>query len=255
MTDGLPVPLSASKLKTFSECPEQFRLNYLERKPPEGGENRYIRRGNAVHEAIEDVLADGSGDYSEADRVTFAFKQAYWDNDGQSGYDLSDEDDEFVHDCLEVAGRFVAKKDPNVVSVEAEVPFSVESLDHPEGFTGYVDVVTETEVWDWKTGKSEGKSLDETLQGAVYMAGYAQHMGRLPEQIHFVYLKEEKVRSREPSDEMYEAMVEKAENLLLAIETDNLPANPGDPCYWCDYETHCSASPVGAGNINWSDYP
>jgi len=87
------------------------------------------------------------------------------------------------------------------------------------------------------------------------MVGYAQHIGRLPEQIHFVYLKEEKKHSRDPSDEMYEAMVSKAQSLMTAIEAEQLPARPGDPCYWCDHEVHCGASPVGAGGVNWRDYP
>jgi RecB family exonuclease len=250
----LPVPLSASKLKTFDECPEQFRLRYIERMPEEGGENRYIRRGNAVHEAIEDVLPEYDTGWDQ-DFLKHRLNRAYRENGGRSGYELSDEDHEFTLDCIRVAARFIDKKQPNVVSVECRVPFATDRVDHGYGFDGYVDVVTETEVWDWKTGKSDGKNLDETLQGAVYMIGFLAHTGRLPEQIHFVYLKEEKVRSREPSDEMYDAMVEKARSLMQAVDTNIFPAKPGDPCYWCGYEVHCSESPVGGGGIDWETYP
>lgn len=254
MSDGLPVPLSASKLKTFDRCPRAFDLNYIQQKQEEGGENHYIRRGNAVHEATEDVLAEGTVDLGDEDAVEFGLKRAYWDNGGQSGYDLTDEDDDFVLGCLSTAARFIASHDPSVVSVEAEVPFRSEQLQH--AFSGYVDVVTETEVWDWKTGKSEGKNLDETLQGAVYMAGFYAHTGRIPEAIRFVYLKEEKVRTREPSDEMWGEVLQKAESLLRAVEFGEFPADPGESkCHWCDYEIHCDASPVGLGGVQWESYP
>lgn len=252
----LPVSLSASKLKQYDRCPEAFRLKYMEGREAEGGENHYLRRGNAVHEAIEDLLTEPSADLADEEGVQFALKRRYWDNGGQSGYDLSDENDEFVLDCLEVAGRFIAKKDPEVLGVESEVPFGSTEVDHPPGFNGYIDVATETEVWDWKTGSSSGKDLAETLQGAVYMAGYFHHVGRPPEAIHFVYLKEGKVRSREPSDEMWSTVVSKAQTLLAAIEHDSYPAKPDDSkCYWCDFEVHCSASPVGGGGIDWESYP
>lgn len=254
MTD-LDAPLSASKLKTYDECPEAFRLKYIERLPGASTESRYIRRGNAVHEAIEDVLSEGSVDLADEDAVVFAFKRAYWDNGGASGYDLSQEDDEFTIDCLEVAARFTADHDPDVLAVEPEVPFSTEAVDHEEGFSGFIDVATSDAVWDWKTGSSDGKDLSETLQGAVYMAGYAAHLGRVPDRIQFVYLKEEKVKTRESSDEMYQTMVEKASSLLAAIDAEQFPANPGDPCYWCDHEVFCSESPVGGGGISWEDYP
>lgn len=252
----LPAPLSASKLKKFDGCPRAFDLRYLQRKEPVGSASRYIRRGNAVHEAIETALPNYDPESWDKDFTQFRFVQAYNENGGRTEYSLSDEDDQFVSDCLDKAAKFVVRQTPDIVSVEASVPFHDSEIDHDEGFVGYIDVVTSTEVWDWKTGKSEGKNLDETLQGAVYMAGYAAHMGRFPEKIHFIYLKEGKVKTREPSDEMWGIVREKAQNLLTAIDMNQLPAKPDDSrCYWCDHEVHCDASQVGGGGIDWEAYP
>lgn len=251
----LPVPLSASKLKQFTRCPEAFRLGYIEGLRSEGGENRYIRRGNAVHDAIEDVLSD-VGISDDADYLKHRLLEQFRSNAVRADYALSEEDTTFVKDALRVAARFIAKQDGTVRSIEGRAEFAVSGLQHPEGFTGYIDVATDSEVWDWKTGKSEGKELDETLQGGVYMAGYHHAFGEPPEAIKFVYLKEEEVRTLEPSDEMWSEVVGTAKDLLRAVRHDEFPAIPGDSkCYWCDYEVHCDASAVGAGGIDWEAYP
>lgn len=257
MSEGpaFDAPLSASKLKTFDRCPEQFRLKYIERMEPAGKDTHYIRRGNAVHEALESMLKTTSR-LDDPDYVFTQAASAYRDNGGQQAYGLTDENHRFVLDCLRVAGRTVAKFDPEVVSVEARLPFDVNDIDHAPGFDGYADVITETEVWDWKTGSSEDKELDEVLQGATYMAGFTQHMGRPPESVRFFYLKDEVGRSYEPSDEMFDTMREKAQALLRAADTSMFPAQPDDSkCYWCDFEVHCSASPTGGGDLTWRNYP
>lgn len=247
------IPLSASKLKQHKSCPEAFRLGYMEQKPSEGSENRYIRRGDAVHEAIEDVIGDLDR-LDDSEYVAHRFRTTYRENGGRHAYDLSEDDHEFVHDCLQTASRFVAKHAPTVVGVESEVRFRDSDLDH--SFTGYIDVATETEVWDWKTGTSDGKEEDEVLQGAIYMVGYYHHTGQLPEAVRFVYLKEQEVSSYEPSDAMWGKVLDASRALLQSIENDYYPAKPDDSkCYWCDYEIHCSASPVGAGGIDYESYP
>lgn len=256
MGEQLPVPLSASKLKTFDACPKRFQLHYVDRLPAEGADNRYIRRGNAVHEAIESYLTDRDATGDDQSQVAFDLKREYWDAGGQQTYRLSDDDNGFVVDCLEVAARPLADLDDQIVAVEASLPFEDAAVDHAEGFQGYADLVTATEVWDWKTGSSDGQQLSETLQGAVYMAGFASHMGRPPDAVRFLYLKEEKQQTHTPSDEMYQTMRDKASGLLDAVTFGQFPADPGESkCHWCDYELHCSASPVGAGGISWRQYP
>lgn len=255
MTDGLPVPLSASKLKQFDRCPEAFRIGYIDRKPGEGGENYYIRRGNAVHEAIEDVLGEmDTLAGKDTDYLRHKFREQYRSNGGPDGYDLSDDNHQFVLDCLAVAARFAGGSEDALIGIESKAPFRSAELDHD--FTGYIDVATETEVWDWKTGKSDGKDLQETLQGSVYMAGYYAHTGRIPEAIHFAYLKDEVRHTLTPSDELWATVVDKASALLKAIDLNSFPADPGDSkCHWCDYEVHCTASSTGGGGIDWEAYP
>ena len=245
--------LSASKLKQFARCPESFYHTYMMGRRGLVPENRYIRRGNAVHETLESVLR---ADPVWTDELSVQLKAAYHNFGGQDEWDLSDEDHRFVIECLEVAARYLVKLAPEVRAVELEVEFGVSDPRIWRDFGGFVDLATDRGVLDWKTGKSEGKELDEALQGGVYMAGYAHEFGEVPEYVRFVYLKEETVRSVDPSDELWDTVIDHADRVLRAIERDEFPADPeSSKCHWCDVEPFCSASPVGGGNVDWSEYP
>lgn len=250
--------ISASKLKTIEECPHQFELRYIRRLEEMGPDSRWIRRGNAVHEAIEDTLRESSDPSVGSDIL----KATYRDNGGQDGYKLSDGFHQQVLSCLEAASRYLRKHVDTVRDIETEVEFGVTDSAITRDFGGYIDLTTGDRVVDWKTGKSEGKSDDDRLQGAVYMAGYAHLYGEPPESIDFAYLNEEtgddhpKIRSYNPDDELWETMLTKARQLMYAVEDGEYPARPDDSrCNFCDYEVFCHASPVGAGNVDWEAYP
>lgn len=258
MTD-LDAPFSASKLKTFAECGERFRVKYVERLQGTESESIYLRMGDAVHDSIEAVLKRGLPLDDEsllADRFRAEYRE--------SAYDFSDEEipygggdpHEKVLRCLDNAATYLAKYEPSIIAVEAPVRFHHRDLDH--SFAGFADLLTEgpDRVVDWKTGKADGKSLDETLQGAAYLAGYRAYTGRTPQAIQFVYLDKGEVHTIDQFDEAWETMTRKARAVQWAIENDEYQATDDDSkCHWCDYEVHCTASPVGGGNIDWRDYP
>lgn len=250
--------LSASKIKSFEQCEEQFRLKYVEGYREMGPPNRYLRRGNAVHEAIEDVLSKSSDPSVGSDIL----KAAYRNNGGQSGYLLDDGFHEQVLGSLEAASRFLRNHVDEIRGVELEVEYGVRQPTITRDFGGFMDVATDSAVVDWKTGKSEGKEGDEAIQGAVYMGGYAYEYGEVPERIQFVYVNPEaedghpKIRTIEPDDDLWDEMIGKARRLLKAHEDDDYTATPGpSKCHFCDQEVHCAYSPVGAGNIDWESYP
>lgn len=249
--------LSASKIKTAEECEERFRLRYVEGYEEMGPENRWLRRGNAVHEAIEAVLQDVS-DPSVGSSV---LKAAYRRNGGQTGYALSDEFHSQVLDCLEAASRFLRKNVDDVRGIEAEVEFAVDRTGITRDYGGFIDLASDSVV-DWKTGKSEGKESHEAIQGAVYMGGYYDEYGEPPEAIQFVYLNPQAgddhpmVRTIEPDDDVWDEMIRRSRDLLATVDTGQYePTVSDDTCTFCDFEVHCSYSPVGAGDIPWSLYP
>lgn len=249
--------ISASKIKSFKRCEEEFRLRYIEGHEESGPPSRWIRRGNAVHEAVEDALTTFEGSKPGSDIL----KGAYQANGGRQGYTLTEEDHGLVLECLEGVARYLRKNVEEIRGVELEVEFGVDSPTVTRDFGGYMDLATQDAVVDWKTGKSEDKAAGEAIQGAIYMAGYAYEYGEPPAKIDFVYLNPEhdghpKVRTITPDDDLWESLLGKARTLLTAIENDDYTADPApDKCHFCDFEVYCPASPVGAGNIDWEAYP
>ena len=267
-------PLSASTIKTFDGCPLEFKLKYVDRKQPLGQEPYYLDIGNAVHYTIEEVLSkelesEGSVNYDDLksmfllhypDVIGGTFRHVEPDPRQDFPIELDDEQEEIVVGCLDTAAKWLGKEEPTIRGVEHEVDFRINRADMDAPFTGYMDLTTEGSdanwVVDWKTGKSEGKEMDEALQGAVYMAGFYNRYGVEPDAIQFVYLKEGTVRSIEPDDKLWDTLIEKALLLLQAAETGEFQAQPSESnCHWCDYELHCPASPVGAGAVDWEQYP
>lgn len=257
-------PLSASSLKTFHKCPQRFRLKYLLQHPPEGGDsgNIFTRVGNAVHEPVEAVLKSGitlDDRQLLADRFKAAYREGDWsfsDDETMPGDGTSDPHRKVLK-CLDGVAKYLAKRvaDGDIRGVELPCHFMLDAADVEHHTRGHMDLATDAVV-DWKTGKSEGKQLDEVLQGAVYMAGYYAWFGEPPAEIHFVYLDESRVREIQPDDKVWTKLVAKSRQLMRAVEEDRFPADTsGSNCYWCNYEVHCPASEVGGGGLNWHTYP
>jgi len=205
-----------------------------------------------VHEAIESVLINNP-DETNQQRLTGLLKQKFYELEDSGEYDLSIIDKKQRQtgiDCLEVAARFISKQSADFRSIEKKVEFKIKEV-HKD-VIGYIDVVTENGIWDWKTGSiRDDTEQDEIIQGSMYMAGYYNEFGEMPEYAKFVYLKEEKVRTFEPNQENWERMMQQARQLVSAQSTGNFPPDPEESkCYFCGFEMYCSASTVSAGQIN-----
>ena len=250
--------VSASKLKLYQDCQEQFRLRYVEGYEERGPPSRWIRRGNAVHDAVEDVLSDCSANDVTSDKL----KRAYRGNGWKDGYVLSEDFHEQVLDSLETVAHYIGEHVGEIRGVECEIEYGIDRTNIDRNFGGFVDLMTDTSVVDWKTGKSEDKADKEALQGAVYMGGYAYEYGLLPDSVEFVYVNPDagdehpKVRSITPDSNLWNEMIQQAHQLLRSYQNDEYTADPGpSKCHWCDFEVHCGYSPVGVGNVPWGVYP
>lgn len=241
-------PLSPSAIKTFTKCPEQWRLKYRTDLDATKAGKGYAGLGIAVHESIEEVLKSDA-EYSES-VLNHELRQEY----NRRADDVRDDMYGDGLDYLEVAARYIAAKQPSLRGVEMDSEFGLSRPDVNIRFRGIVDVATMSEVWDWKTGRiRDDTPLEEKIQGAVYMRAFQEQYGQPPEQIRFVYLKEESERILDPSDEVWDTMIERAKALLQAQDSDNFPADPApSKCFFCGMEFHCDSSPVGLGGIEWN---
>lgn len=243
--------ISASQVKTHSSCPGKWWFNYESDKPPSKGAKGYRALGSRVHEAIEDCLTAESPPPLDHEKAIRAGIQNLYRE--KEEYSLTDD---FFEDGLEYcerAAKYIAKHVDSYEEVELRHEYRIKSLD--TGVTAIIDLISDGRIIDWKTGRVRDETPhEEQIQGAIYMAAYYDKYDEPPEEIVFVYLKENKVRSLDPGDEIWNYMTKYAQKLVMAKESGDFPFEPGDACYFCDHEFHCPASPAGVGNVPVEEY-
>lgn len=239
--------MSASGVKKFQKCPKQYYLRYLHEYSPLLDENKYIRIGNSVHESCEDVLEDV--DSRDADVLL----DELWKNDPEY---YGDDEYEQVESCFETAAKYIAGYVDDIQSIEDRWTMDHNGIE----LIGYCDLVADERIIDWKTGKSEGKELDEKIQASFYIKLYENEFGKLPEEVDFVYLDEGTRSTHRRITEDGEVLWNNHKNtywedtqkiINRIIQSNNKGEWEPDPsdCHWCEYKYYCQDSPIGAENV------
>lgn len=244
--------LSASRIKTHDKCPKQFEFKYLTEKDPTKAEKGYRELGSAVHESIESALLDYP-DEREYSVLRHLMKKEF----REYNPDISDKKFDTGLECLDTAAKFISKQNFELKAVEDRIDFVVDRYGVNERAVAILDIVTEDEVWDWKTGRIRGEDTtkEEVQQGSFYMLAHLARYGELPSKMKFIYLKEGKVRQREPEKEDIEEMLDDAKTLIRGMEINTFEPKPEESkCYFCDWEYYCPASPVSYHGIKWEDW-
>lgn len=264
-TDILEYNISASQVKTFSSCPLQYWFRYVEGKPATKQDSVYAKMGTRVHETIEELLKDETLPFDDKHVLKSIFRETYIEKESPW---LPDREYKRGRKCVEKAAEVLHDVQPEIREVEVRKEYEINNLDIETGVTAKIDLVTDGEIWDWKTGRIRpgDTSHEEKIQGAVYMAAYHAMYGEPPEAIRFYYISPDArkntdsksdsacCRTIEPNDENWNYMMKRAKELQRAKKTGEFPGKPGDQCYWCGYEMWCSESPVGVGNVPWEEY-
>lgn len=239
--------ISASGLKSIKKCKLQYYFNYRTELEGTKLSEGYLELGTAVHDAIESVLRERESlDLSDTERLSEILLTRY--SPVEEGVPESMQSK--GEDCLEKAAKFISDRaDMGIRDIEE---FHYFDLDDTDEAVAVMDVATDSEIIDWKTGKV--RANDEKIQGGVYALAYEEKYGHPPDNVVFVYLKEGKVRNLDPAEQDWSDMWNYVGELRRADTLDQWPADPPNPCHFCSFEGHCSESPVGYGNIEWSQY-
>lgn len=250
--------ISASKVKKWKSCPKAFELRYLDKDAePTKAEKGYKDLGSAVHDSIESILTQYP-EMRDRESLIHLLKEEYRKIDPE----ISDFQEDTALECLEAAGKYIAKQgDIDIISVEDWVEFDINKNGVDEPAIAICDVIIERqngsrEIWDWKTGRIREETADEEIQqGVTYILAHMARYGTYPDKMNFIYLKEGKIRSREPSEEDFEEFFEATKDMLNGVKRGEYPADPEpSKCHFCDFEYFCPASDVSYSNINWEEY-
>jgi len=245
--------ISASRVKKHKRCPKQYELSYERDLPGDDG-NEYTVMGSLVHDAIENVVKGHDGDFTSQNRLARHLKREFHDLEEEPDRDSHLMSDSLRSDGLEsldMAAKYLVKRNPDIRGIEVPSLFEIDQL--KASSFGYMDVCTQDEIWDWKTGKTpddDGQDDGEVIQGSLYMGAFYSEYGVLPEKIRFVYIKEGTVRTIDANEDNWNRMLQHARRLVNSQRNGQYPAKPSrSKCHWCSYEQYCSASPTSIQQV------
>ena len=246
---------SFSRLKSFNQCPMQYRFRYLEGlKESFRSIESYL--GNAVHDVLEWLYGErnrGSDPDEAAMLERFADR---W----QQGFDdtvvvirIEENPETYLRLGREMLARFLrdtfARDRSETVSLEQRLSLR---LSDDVVFTGFADRVGRTErgrlfVVDYKTSRSEGNDSEfsQGLQAPLYAVSVLQHHGEEEALAGYHYLRHGTTRWQKVDKARALRLVERFLELVGETEAArDFPARPGILCAWCGFNAVCPAAEV-----------
>jgi len=233
--------LSASSLKTYRRCPQQWKLKYVDRLPEE--DRPFFNLGRAVHAALETFYRGRVAGPPPLDEVLGAFEDAF----DPDAYPDREERERRRADGLAMVEAYYREHAGGfqpALAVEKHLAFEVEGV----SFVGYVDRIDKLDaerigIVDYKTGGSfDLDRVRSEPQLTLYQLGaeqkYGLEVGRLalyhvPSQTPF-----EVERHGPEQVERVRGMVREA---ARGIERGDFEPSPGHHCRWCDFRPFCPA--------------
>lgn len=183
--------LSASKLKLYERCPTAYVHKYIAKKDDRVGIHGLL--GSAVHKAIETKYSNPESD------MLYTFQTAFgqWLNPdveyffmAQSLHNQAIEWlqglDTNLYTPKRVDGKPVLEKYFRLPYPNKSTPICT--------LEGYMDLVTDNAVVDWKTGKEvySRKKVETDIQFVIYNWAYEQLYNAQPEMIVYHRLRDQK---------------------------------------------------------------
>lgn len=236
--------LSFSRLQRFEQCPQSFKLHYIDHLPSEPGVE--LRFGKAVHWALEQLVGEHTLDRRiEPLSIEHALDlwQLAWANESLTGVGLFAEGAEIIKAFCRGEGVV----DPrDVLAVERsfelaigrfKVVGSIDRIDRIDDFT--------IRVRDYKTNRLvfSKDEVAESLQLSLYhMAAQALFPWAREIELQFDMLRHElKLRTSRTPEEL-----EAARRYVIAVGEQTEHAReytprPNPNCVYCDHKAQCTA--------------
>lgn len=262
-------PCTPSRLATWLDCPQRYRMAYLVRPtPPKGPPWAHNSLGAAVHNALaswwklerRSRTPDAAGDLVESGWIRDGFR----DDEQSSTWRAR---------ARRMTVDYVAGLDPSAEprGVERIVSTRTQSL----ALTGRIDRLderptpdgSELVVVDYKTGRREptGDETRGSIALAIYAAAAERTLRRPCRKVELHHLPSGSVIAHEHTDSSLDRQLARAAVIaseaaaadarhregLDAAEVDAVfPAKPSTACSWCDFRRHCPEGREGSVELN-----
>lgn len=233
--------LSASSLKTYLRCPQQWKLKYVDRLPEEP--KPFFNLGSAVHAALEAFYEKRLTEPPPLEEVLAAFEEEF----DPDAYPTEEERERRHRNGREMVRAYYEKHAADfrpAFDTEKRLSFEVEGVP----FTGFVDRLDKLEgeklrIVDYKTGGAfDLERVKTDRQLTLYQLGVEQMYGMPVDRLALYHVNSQTLLEapRHP-EERIEALKATVRDVERGIREERFEPDPGHYCKWCDFQPHCPA--------------
>jgi putative RecB family exonuclease len=245
---------SHSRLSCYEQCPQKFKLQYIDKVETEIEESIEAFLGSRVHETLEKLYRDGDHQKVDSTDELLDFLRTQWTSNWSDAIVIVN-DDYTQENYLKMAEKYITDyykryypfDQGRTVALEERILISLD----PSGtykLQGYIDRLTERndgfyEIHDYKTNSRlplpEYIRTDRQL--ALYMIGVKNQYPDV-KQVRLIwhFLKFDKEVDSTRTDAQLDELKRSTIQLIDTIEEDEeYAANPGGLCRWCEYKPLC----------------
>lgn len=171
----MPINVSATGLSDFIQC--SMKTNFRVNHPQTGVPSEAMAVGSIVHNAIEKhfVDQDASKLYALAEVKKYNFPNLA---------ESSDRALEYLENFFSMNSTGVLITPDSLQEISFKIP-----VDKSSNLVGRIDCITGQSVFDWKTGSSRKRNLENDIQCIFYSHAVEKLYGFKP-QVYLVYLKD-----------------------------------------------------------------
>ena len=233
--------LSASKIKTYRDCPLKFKFSYVIQAPTKA--RSYFELGTAVHAVVEHLTKLQMDGTKPTEELAFEILSKEWNASSFQSETQENQAKEKAKTMIKTYLKWISENKNSPVAVEQ--PFRIEIGGVP--FTGFIDRVEKTPnekfaVVDFKTGGvyENSKSIKEDPQMNIYALGVEKQYGEFPVNASLFYLKHDKIVDNPIEEPQVKSVKEEIGNTVKSILSEDFEATPGyQVCRNCEYWSIC----------------
>jgi putative RecB family exonuclease len=245
---------SHSKLATYENCPQKFKLQYIDRiELPEGGEGIEAFLGSRVHDVLEKLYKELILTKMNSLEDLLAYFKDEWDRNWHGNVVIVKKGftkDHYRNSGKESITNYYKRHQPfnqsKTLSTEQLLTFKIDDYT----IRGFIDRLSQTskgtyEIHDYKTSGSlpSQDKLDNDRQLALYQIGIKEKF-RDAKDIRLIwhYLIFDKEFRSARSDTQLKDLRKQIVSLIKTIEKDTkFDPVESNLCDWCEYPEYCTA--------------
>lgn len=233
--------LSASKIKTYNDCPLKFKFSYVMEVPTKA--RTYFDLGTSIHAVAKHLTKLQMEGTEPTEELAFEILAKEWNASSFQSETQENQAKEKAKTMIRTYLKWLSESKNTPVAVEQ--PFSIEIEGVP--FNGFIDRVEKTPderfaVIDFKTGAvyESSKSIKVDPQMNIYALGVEKQYGQLPASTSLFYLKHDKIVDNQIEESQVRKVQEEIGTTVKSILNEEFDATPSyQTCRYCEYQSIC----------------